>query len=145
MKKMLALIMLVSLCSLDLQAKDRYTENIAELPAAAQKFIRQNFPKQKVHHIKIDKPVIGAADYDVVLDNGTEIEFDSSGNWKEVDCGMNAVPAAVMLKTISAYVKSNYPKDRIVKIEEDAREYEVKLSNGVDLKFYRDGRFKKID
>lgn len=126
-------------------AKDRYTNNVKELPAVAVQFLKSNFPKHEVHHIKIEKRAFGGNEYDVILNNGTEIEFDAKGNWKEVDCGVEAVPASVIMKSISSYVKNNYSGAKIVKIEKSSREYEVELSNGIDLKFGRDGSFKKVD
>ncbi|WP_286405649.1 PepSY-like domain-containing protein [Myroides marinus] len=43
------------------------------------------------------------------------------------------------------YVNTNYIEATITKIEKEARRYEVKLSNGLELEFSKDGKFKKID
>lgn len=145
MKKLLSLLMAVALVCGVASAKDRYTKNVNELPAAAVQFLKANFPKHTVHHIKIDKKAFGGSDYDVILSNGTEIEFDAKGNWTEVDCGNEAVPSGVIMKSIASYVKSNYSGAKIVKIEKGSRDYDVELSNGIDLKFGRDGSFKRVD
>ncbi|MDE5947775.1 MAG: PepSY-like domain-containing protein, partial [Prevotella sp.] len=66
-----------------------------------------------------------------------------NGNWKEVDCRQTVVPSAVIPIQISDYLKANYPDVSVIKIERDRREYEVKLSNRMELKF--DMKFRLID
>ena len=96
-------------------------------------------------HIKIEKHTFGGTEYDVILVNGTEVEFDSDGKWTEIDCGHNAVPAALIMKPIRDYVAKNYKGLNIVKISVERSKYEVELSNGLDLDFSRSGEFLRID
>lgn len=145
MKKLIASIALVMMGALTMMARDRVTTNVNELPAVAQATLNKYFAKSKVNHIKIDKKTFGGADYDVVLDNGTEIEFDSNGNWKEIDCGMNKVPDGIILKPISDYVKKNFKGAKIVSIEVSRNKYDIELADGTDLEFDRDGTFRRID
>lgn len=145
MKKFLCLALVALMSVAAASARDKVYRDAAILPSSAQKTLKQAFPKVAVNHVKVDTNILGKADYDVVLNNGTEIEFNSDGDWKEVDCGNSAVPAMFVLKPISNYVNSNYKGAKIVQINKDRNDYEVELSNGVDLKFDRAGKFLRID
>lgn len=145
MKKLLSLILLVACVALPMAARDKVTRDVNVLPAAARTLINTHFGKTGVNHIKIDKKTFGGVEYDVILNNGTEIDFDSKGQWKEIDCGADAVPSALILKSISDYVAKNYKGQKIVKIEVDRSKYEVELLNGTDLEFDRSGKFLRVD
>lgn len=51
-------------------------------------------------------------DYEVTFVNGNKIDFDSNGNWEEIDCKATVVPKKVVPVKIYNYVKSNYPKEK---------------------------------
>ena len=145
MKKLLTLIVCVCLGIGLATARDHSTRNVKELPAQAQAMLANNFGKVGVNHIKIDRKAFGGSEYDVILNDGTEIEFDGDGQWKEIDCGASAVPNGLILKPISQYVGKNFPGSKIVKIERNRNDYDVELSSGIELKFGRDGRFIRVD
>lgn len=126
-------------------ARDRVTRNTSELPQAAQTTITRHFSKTGVNHIKIDSKVFGGDEYEVILNDGTEIDFNSDGTIKEIDCGRSAIPEALVLKPIRDYVNSNFKGAKIVGMDVERGGYEITLSTGVDLKFDRAGNFKKID
>lgn len=77
--------------------------------------------------------------------NQTEIEFDKKGNWKEVDAKTGKVPKSIIPKKIASYIKANFPKEDVTKIEIGSSGYETKLTNGLELKFNLKGDFIKID
>ena len=81
--------------------------------------------------------------YEVVFANSVKIEFLKDGEWKEVDCKYSAVPAAIVPSAIAKYVEGNYENVQIVKIDRSKREYDVDLSNGLELTF--DTKFNLID
>ena len=83
--------------------------------------------------------------FDVVLNDGTKLEFDNNGQWTEVDCKPSTVPAAVVPAAIAKYVKAQYPNVRIVQIERDSRGYEIDLSNGLDISFDKQFNVIKTD
>jgi hypothetical protein len=58
---------------------------------------------------------------------------------------MNGVPTAFVPAQIQNFVKKSYPGTKITKIDRDARDYEIELSNGLDLKFNKSGRLIEID
>ena len=81
--------------------------------------------------------------YEVIFTNGDKVEFDNKGNWEEVNCKYSYVPTAIIPAAIQKYVTTNYPDAKILKIERDKKDYEVKLSNRTELKF--DLKFNLID
>ena len=114
-KKILALMAIVLMVVAGVQARDRVTRDTNVLPAAARNLIKEYFPKTEVSHIKIDSNVWGSVDdYEVILNNGTEIEFDKNGKLKDIDCGHNAVPSGLIIKPIRDYIAQNFKNYTIV-------------------------------
>ena len=62
---------------------------------------------------------------------------------QEVNCKYSAVPVAVVPDAIKKYVTTNYPDAKMLTIERDKYDSEVKLSNGWEIKF--DMQFNVID
>ncbi len=114
------------------------------LPANAQTFLKTHFGSKKPSYILEDKEIL-STEYKVQFDNKTEIEFDKKGNWKEVDAKDNKMPSSIIPKKIASYIKANFPKEKITKIELGSSGYETKLTNGLELKFNLKGDFIKID
>ncbi len=137
------LVLYISLlCCVNSLAQEAPVEQ-SQLPREAKTFLKEHF-KSKFHHAvkDVDGRVIT---YEVVLNDNTEIEFDESGRWTEVDGKNKAIPTTFMQKQTLDYVKINNPKEAIVKIERSDSGYELELSNGVDLKFDAMGTFVKVD
>lgn len=148
MKKLLATCMLVVLAVQVAVADDVVTKDINKLPIAAREMIKKYFPEVNISYIKIDKEFLQSTNYEAVLTNGFEIDFDSKGEWKEVDCKRTAVPAALVPDFIKRYVAENFPQERIVKIERERKGYKwytAELSNGLDAEFDRNGNFLRLD
>lgn len=121
-------------------ADDRPVE-YGQFPKAAKDFITKYFAKAEVTSSTLDND----GEYTAYLANGTKIEFNNSGIWKEVNCYTKAVPAGIIPAKIAHYVKANQAPAMIVKIDVDRNDYEVKLSTGVELKFDLRGNFIRID
>ncbi len=111
----------------------------SQLPAAAKSFVAKQFPNKKI--VRAEKDMDGQTDYEVKLNGGVEIDFDAQGQWTKVDCGRKAVPSVLIPKAISEYVKKNYSKAIITKIDKEPYGYEIELSNRLDLKFDKNGSF----
>ena len=79
MKKILSLLVLALVAVQFSFAKDVITKDMNQLPLPARNFINSNFTKPQVAHIKIDKDMMESTKYEVVLMDGTEIDFDSKG------------------------------------------------------------------
>ena len=114
------------------------------LPANAQAFLKTHFGSKKPSYIIQDKEIL-STEYKVQYDSKIEIEFDKKGNWKEVDGKSSKIPSSIIPKKIASYVKTNFPKEKITKIELGSSGYETKLTNGLELKFNLKGDFTKID
>ena len=111
-----------------------------QLPAPAKEFLNVNYPGEKISYAVVDDDLI-RPDYTVRLANGVEIQFDNSGALEKISARIG-VPESVIPVQISDYVKSNYPEAVIIEYEIGRREYDVELSNGLDLKF--NGKFRII-
>lgn len=109
---------------------------VGELPAVSP------ITGSEVSFSKVDEELFDK-DYKVVFVNGAKVEFAKNGEWKDVECKYGEVPAAIVPQQIRDYVTKNYPKNKIVAIDRDRRDYEVELDNGLDLKF--DLKFRLID
>lgn len=144
MKKLLSIIAMLTIV-FAASARDTYSRNVKDLPQKAQTSLTKNF-KSQVSVIKLDKKLNHISEYEVVLNDGSEITFDNKGNWKEVEVNKTSnVPAAYIPSPIAKYVNQNYKHARIIGIEKDNKGYEVQLSNDQDLKFDRQGNFLRID
>lgn len=126
-------------------AGDKYAHDASVLPKAAQTVLAKNF-KSKVSVVKIDKDFGRISEYEVVMTDGTEITFDRDGNWKDVEVNVSkSVPDAFVPASVSKYVKTAQSGQRIVGIEKGRSGYEIELSNGVEMKFDKEGNFLKYD
>lgn len=118
--------------------------SVSQLPVAAQQLLKKHFAGKKVALAKMESGLF-YTDYDVIFTNGDKIEFNGKGEWTEVKCKSAAVPAGIVPARIAAYVRQNYPDNRILKIEKDDDEYEVNLSSGIEITFNRDFLVIDID
>lgn len=145
MKKLFLALVAVCLFSGTYAASDDKSITQDQLPEAAQSFIKKHFADQKAVSVTVDNEML-SKDYKVIFENGSKVEFDGKGVWTEVDCKQNAVPEGVAANEIQQYVATNYAGQTIVKIDkEDRGGCEVKLSNGVSLKFDSSNAFVRID
>lgn len=145
MKKILIALMLLLTIGTGTACADTYAHDASVLPAAAQSVLKKNF-KAQVTVVKIDKDFGIIKDYEVILNNGTEITFDSKGNWEEVEVGDNMnVPSGFLLQPMRTYINSNFKGVNVVGVEKKRRGYEVKLANGIELKFDTSGNFLRYD
>lgn len=148
MKKILcALLFLAAMVSTVtvVAADDERPIGVEELPAAAREFVARTFPTAKVVWASIDTDFLDR-DYKVALDDGTLVEFDRGGQWKDIDCRHGQqVPAAVVPEAIRTYLERNYPGESLLQLDRDRRGYDVKLANGLEIEFDRDFRVVEID
>lgn len=145
MKKLLSMIVLVVLSVQVATADDIITKDTAQLPLAAREFITTHFPNPKISYVKIENELFESTKYEAVLTNGTEIEFNSKGVWKEVDAKHQEVPSSIVPDYAKQYVQENFPSNIIKKVERERYGLKVELNNGLDLKFNSNGRLIKID
>lgn len=146
MKKIFSLLVIAIVAVQFAFAADVITKDINQLPLPARNFINKHFAKPQIAHIKIDKEMMESKKYEVLLSNGTEIDFDSKGNWMEVDAKKAKVPAALVPTFVNDYLKANNFKNEFVtKVERERKGYEVKLNTGLSFQFDKKGKFRKAD
>ena len=138
---MIAICCMVS-CNMVANAGNNKPISVNALPAKVQTLLSQHFNDQKVMLATIESGVVSRS-YDVVLQNGTKLEFDKKGNLTEADCKQDIVPAQLIPQAIRNYLKDNYAGLSVKKIEMNKNEYEVELVNGLDLTFNK--HFQLID
>lgn len=146
MKKIFSLLVIALVAVQFAFAGDVITKDINQLPLSARNFINKYFPKPEVTHIKIGKEVMESKKYEVLLTNGTEIDFDSKGSWLEVDARKGKVPEALVPTFVKDYLKANnFTKEFVTKVERERKATEVKLNTGLSFKFDKNGKFRKAD
>lgn len=146
MKRMIRVLMIaiccMMSCNMAANAGNGKPISVNALPAKAQTLLNNHFNGQKVMLATIESGVVSRS-YDVVLKNGTKLEFDKRGNLTEIDCKQGIVPDQLIPQTINNYLKENYEGQSVRKIEINRKEYEVELTNGLDLTFNK--HFQLID
>ena len=146
MKRIMRIVMIAICCMMSFNivanAGNDKPINVNELPAKAQTLLSKHFKGQKVMLATIESGVVSRS-YDVVLRNGTKLEFDNKGNLTEIDCKQGIVPSQLIPQPIKNYLKENYRGETVRKIELNKKEYEVELTNGIDLTFNK--HFQLID
>lgn len=123
---------------------DNKTISQDRLPEKAKQFLKQHFADHKVVFASRDDD-FDDRDYEVMLENGTKIDFSASGEWQEVDAERGSVPNSVLPAGIVNYLKKNFADSTVVSIERERRGWEVKLSNDLELTFDRQYRLIDID
>lgn len=142
MKKLLLLFVCMFALHSVVRADNDKPVKVTQLPQQAQQFIKQYFGDKSVAIAKVESDWLNKS-YDVIFTNGDKLEFDKKGNWTEVNCKYSAVPTPVIPTAIQKYITGNYPDAKVLKIECDKKDYELKLSNGWELKF--DMQFNLLD
>ena len=107
-----------------------------QLSVGAKDFISKTFPGKTVQYVESD-----FGSYEVVLNDGTEVELKTSGDWESVK-SYTGVPTTLLPAAITNYVSSTYPGVTILEVENNWNNYELKLANQWELFFDKDGKFR---
>lgn len=138
----LALLVCAFAVCLFVKADNDKVISLSQLPATAQQIIKKNFAGKNVALVKMESGLLNKS-YEVIFSNGDNIEFDNKGNWTEISCKSSQVPASLIPSAIKNYVTQNYPDATVKSIEKDRGEYEVKLSNRLEITFNK--KFQVVD
>lgn len=116
-----------------------------QLPVSVKTFVQQSFPGMNITYAEKDLELTGYK-YDVVLADGTRIEFDTNDVWDKIERPLtNPVPIALIPAPIVAHLQANFPDAMILKIDKEHYGYEVELANGLELKFNKQGVLTEVD
>lgn len=124
MKKVFILLIIFS----SVLAADDWKVDPNELPQSAIDFINKFFPNNRIILAERDRKK-----YEIVLENGVELEFFINGELKEVEGNYVAVPPEILPKTVANTVSVTFPNTTITKIKKKWNLYEVKLNNSMAL------------
>lgn len=114
------------------------------LPKEAQHFLATHFPNEAVSMAKRERD-LWEVRYEVVLANSTKLEFRSNGQWEEVDCRYKEVPVSILPTVLLEAIQRRYANAKVLEINRDRRDYEVRLNNGLELTFDLHGNLIDID
>lgn len=145
MKKLLAMMCCMLLMVSVACARDKVTRDVNQLPTEARALIKDHFPDASISYLKIDKNMFRIEGYDVRLSDGTELEFNTKGQWTDIERKNGAIPSTIIPDVIKTYMKQNYSGQRVKEIKHNRRGYELKLANGLEVDFDNMGNFLKLD
>ncbi|EGP7908593.1 hypothetical protein I0O70_001744 [Campylobacter coli] len=103
----------------------------SELPRNAQDFISKNFKTAQIALVKKD-----IDSYDATLNDGTEIDFIITGEWKDVDGKYKALPNSILPNIMPKISASS--NAQIIEVSREINGYKFELSN--QLKIYTDAQ-----
>lgn len=115
-----------------------------KLPQSIREFVAKHFPGDKIAFAKVDRGIFDT-EYDVLLSSGTKMEFTGNGEWTEIKSKYAAVPATIVPQQIADAVASRYPTAKIEQINRGRHDYEVELSNGMEITFDMQFNITDID
>lgn len=131
------------LATVQIACADEKPIDYDKLPGKAKAALSQYFVNQKPVSLLADPDVSGRS-YEAFFSDGSRVEFDSKGNWTDIEI-RGGIPDGIVPAAISAFTKEHYGTNRIVKMERDRKGFELKLDNGLELKFDKNQRFLKYD
>ena len=114
------------------------------LPEKARKFVKAWFPDEKLAFAKQETDFMEVS-YEVMFVTGTKVEFNSTGEWTEVNCRYSTLKPELVPSQIVSSVSQMYPDVKFVKIEKNYRGYEVELTNGLELTYNQAFELVDID
>lgn len=139
-----ALLMALMMFALPSCSDDDSDKPISEsdLPSISKTFLDTYYSGVNVVKVYKDK-----TDYDVMLANGHEVEFDLAGNWVDVDAPAGqTIPSGFYPSAIDTYVNSIATSGGINEISKlSAGGYEVEPVYGPDMIFDANGNFVTAD
>ncbi|EAJ2281620.1 PepSY-like domain-containing protein [Campylobacter vulpis] len=97
------------------------------LPNAIKEFLQKNFQAQISLAQRDDNA------YEIALNDGTELEFDVSGEWKEIEARGTAISYEVLPPHIASILKNEFKESAIKEIERKITYYKIKFYNNFEI------------
>jgi len=145
--KKIALITLVCLLfgSMILKAEEMHRIiTFEELPVKAQEFVNSYFSDDNIRFIRMEIE-IEKTEYTVRFENGIEIEFNSNGDWDEVESHVECLPKDFLHPGVLDFLKKNHPDCCLHEVARGRHKIEVELANGMEIIFNKNGEFFRYD
>lgn len=145
MKKALLILATLLINAFALHAEDAHRIiTFEELPVKAQEFVTTHFSGQTIRFVRIEIEVT-KTEYTVRFENGMEIEFNSNGDWDEVESHAECLPTGFLNDNILNYLTQNYPNCCVHEISKGRHKFEIELDTGIELIFNKNGEFLRYD
>lgn len=132
-QKLLLLMAALSVCACMSASGDKPVA-FDKLPETAREFVTLNFSDETFSYATKDTDFVTVT-YDVVLSGGTSIEFNSKGEWTKIENKVKAIDPKFVAPEVRTHVEANYPGNTFLKVEKSRLNYEVDLSNGLELTY----------
>ena len=140
MKKILFTLLTIMLLASSVNAQNRKRViDPDNLPTPSIELIQKHWPS-----CAIDFAYINGKEYEALLTDGTIIQFDSKGIWKEMKC-TDGLPVTLVPGYITRYIVERFPKQLIIDCEKLKGGYEVTLTNGLEIQFDFRGNVTHVD
>ena len=113
-------------------------------PEKAQKVVQKAFPDTRIKKVEMERRA-SLIQYEVKLAGGIKLQFNKDGKFTECECTKSAVPDMLVPEKIRAYVGSEFPGRKVMRIEHDGKLFDILLDNGYELTFNSSYRLIDID
>ena len=115
----------------------------ADLPTTAQLFVKQYFADATYSRVEKEKDN-GSWEYEVLLSDGSKVEFNEKGEWTSVECKYSEMPVGIIPTVIAEDIAKRYPDLKPYKIEKEVGGYEIDIP-GYDLYYSYNGMFIRAE
>ena len=143
MKKNILTLAIALFLSVSAFAQNGMTQ-FNQLPATAQEFVKTYFNDYKIQYIFSDKE-FADVDYKIRFEDGTEIEFNSKGEWTDVSSKQKCIPTGFILKEITDYVEMNHKDMCITDVEREFNRITIELNDSLEIEFNSKGKLISYD
>ena len=143
MKKHILTLVAVLFLSISAIAQNGMTQ-LNQLPATPQEFAKTYFSDYKIQYIFSDKE-FADVDYKIRFEDGTEIEFNSKGEWTDVSSKQKCIPTGFILKEITDYVEMNHKDMCITDVEREFNRITIELDDNLEIEFNSKGKLISYD
>lgn len=106
---------------------------------SAQLFVKQYFADASCSRVEKEKDN-GFWEYEVLLSDGSKVEFNEKGEWTSVECKYSEMPVGIIPTVIAEDIAKRHPDLKPYKIEKEVGGYEIDIP-GYDLYYNYDGMF----
>ena len=134
--------MLLVVFSVSCSSEDKEFDNVV-LPIPAQLFVKQYFADATYSRVEKEKDD-GFWEYEVLLSDGSQVEFNEKGEWTSVECKYSEIPVGIIPTGIAEDIVKKYPDLKPYKIEKEVGGYEIDIP-GYDLYYSYNGMFIRAE
>lgn len=116
-----------------------------QLPTAAQRFIQSSLEEISISYVMQDEDGFFGKEFDVIFTDGNKIEFDRKGEWKQIDFKTGSIPLKMIPSPIATFLTEKHPGKSVIELERDSKVYEVKLVDGLEIRFNKQFKLQGYD